>query len=182
MTPAVVPTKARCQRRQQYDNSQRPRRYVGSGTAITETQEKEPRLDGGVLVDLNRSQSYRLYVPNAGDILVLRCRCDGIGCASRARHPGAAIRFTGAVQPVVHDARHDHVVPVRNPAVRRLRERHHAAADWFTGRRIPTPQHVWILAVRLWRHGCGRGFSNPGRGGSLWVVRLCAAEQWSLFA
>ena len=53
-----------------------------------------------------------------------------------ADHPRRAVRARhadrtdeGAVQPAVHDARHDHAADVRDPAVRRFRQRDPPAAD-----------------------------------------------------
>ena len=62
-----------------------------------------------------------------------------------------------AVQPAVHDARHDHAVAVRDAAVRGIRERHHAAADRRARRGVPAPQHAGVLVLLLRRNHRGRG-------------------------
>ena len=54
-----------------------------------------------------------------------------------------------AVQPAVHDARHDHAADVRDAAVRGLRQRADAAADRRTRRRVPAPERVRLLALHL---------------------------------
>jgi heme/copper-type cytochrome/quinol oxidase subunit 2 len=74
-----------------------------------------------------------LYLITVVPVLLPRRR-DGAGSPHPAQLfglPGehAARRNARAVQPAVHDARHDHAADVRDPAVRRLRQRDHAAAD-----------------------------------------------------
>ena len=102
-----------------------------------------------------------------------------------------------AVQPGVHDARHDHAAAVRDAAVRGLRQRDHAAADRRARRRVPAAEHARVLDVLLRRaHRRRRASSrpqgaasfgwfayaplsntvySPGVGGDLWVFGLALA-------
>ena len=90
-------------------------------------------------------------------------------------YPGHAGRQRPALQPAVHDARHDHAAAVRDAAVLRLRQRDHAAADRRARRRVPAAEHVQLLAVPLRRpHRRLRLPHAPGRG-RLRLVRLHAA-------
>jgi cytochrome c oxidase subunit 1 len=68
-----------------------------------------------------------------------------------------------AVQPAVHDARHDHAVALRDTALRGLRQRDHAAADRCAGCLLPARQH----ALAYWFYLFGglvviSGFLTPG--------------------
>jgi cytochrome c oxidase subunit 1 len=97
------------------------------------------------------------------------------------------------VQPVLHHARHDHAADVRDADVRRLRQRHHAAADRRPRRRLPAAEHVQLLAVpvRLADRLCrlpepdgaasfgwfayvplSDAINSPGVGGDLWIMGL----------
>ena len=69
----------------------------------------------------------------------------------RAGLPGAAVPLLRDLQPVLHHARHDHAAAVRDAAVRRLRQRDHAAADRLARRRVPAAEHVLLLAVPVRR-------------------------------
>ena len=71
--------------------------------------------------------------------------------ALRARLPGPADRQRRALQPAVHDARHDHAAAVRDAAVLRLRQRDHAAADRLARRGVPAAEHVQLLALPVRR-------------------------------
>ena len=84
---------------------------------------------------------------------------------------------TRDVQPVLHHARHDHAAAVRDPAVRRLRQRDHAAADRLARRRVPAAEHAVVLAlpVRWPRHGLRLPVA-VGRG-QLRLVRVRPAQR-----
>ena len=117
--------------------------------------------------------------------------------AELVRAGPAGRRQPRAVQPALHDARHDHAAALRDAALRRLRQRRHAAADRGARRRVPAPQHVRLLALPLRRpHRLRRlprrrrarprfgWFAyaplsdvsySPGVGGDLWVFGLALA-------
>ena len=80
-------------------------------------------------------------------LLVPHRRPDGDADALRAGLPRPAGRQRRALQPALHDARHDHAAAVRDAAVLRLRQRDHAAADRLARRRVPAAQHVQLLAL-----------------------------------
>ena len=108
--------------------------------------------------------------------------------------PGLQFVERRDLQPAVHDARHDHAAAVRDPAVRRLRELHHAAPDRRARRGVPPAEHVQLLAVPLRRAdrpsagfltpqgAADFGWSayaplsnsvrSPGVGGDLWIMGL----------
>ena len=91
--------------------------------------------------------------------------------------PGLQFVSQRAVQPAVHDARHDHAADVRDAAVRRLRQRDHAAADRLARRRVPAAEHVQLLAVPVRRPDRPVRLPDPGRRGRLRLVRLRPADQ-----
>ena len=91
--------------------------------------------------------------------------------------PGLQFLSQRAVQPAVHDARHDHAAAVRDPAVHRLRQRDHAAADRLAGRRVPAAEHAQLLPVPLRRPDRRRRLPDPGRRRRLRLVRLRAAQR-----
>ena len=65
--------------------------------------------------------------------------------------PGLQFLSYETLQPVLHHARHDHAAAVRDAAVRRLRQRDHAAADRLAGCGVPAAEHVLVLAVPVRR-------------------------------
>ena len=89
--------------------------------------------------------------------------------------PGHADHVERAVQPGVHDARHDHAADVRDAAVRRLRELDHAAADRRARRGVPAAEHVRVLALPLRLAHRGRRLPHPAGRGRLRLVRLLPA-------
>ena len=102
-------------------------------------------------------------------------RPDGHADPLRAGLPGPAGRQRPALQPAVHDARHDHAAAVRDAAVLRLRQRDHAAADRRARRRVPAPQHVQLLAVPVRRPHRRVRLPHPVGRRRLRLVRLHAA-------
>ena len=95
------------------------------------------------------SEGHRDPVP--GDVVrvVPDRRADGAADARRARPAGPAVPLGRAVQPAVHDARHDHAAAVRDADPVRLRELHRAAADRRARRGVPAAQRLLLLAVPL---------------------------------
>ena len=93
----------------------------------------------------------------------------------RAGLPRAAGRQRRALQPAVHDARHDHAAAVRDAAVLRLRQRDHAAADRLARRRVPAAEHVQLLAVPVRRPHRRLRLPHPAGRRRLRLVRLHAA-------
>src|SRR5918993_4143089 len=91
--------------------------------------------------------------PVPGDVVRLLSdrRHDGAADSRRAGRPGAAVPEQRAVQPAVHDARHDHAAALRDTDPVRLRELHRAAADRRTGRRLPAVERLLLLAVPVRR-------------------------------
>ena len=105
--------------------------------------------------------------------LVHARRHHGAAHPRRARQPRAAgRRQPRAVQPAVHDARHDHAAALRDAAVRRLRQRAHAAADRRARRRVPAAEHVRLLALPLRRPHRRRRLPHPRWRGRVRLVRL----------
>ena len=102
-------------------------------------------------------------------------RRDGDAHALRAGLPGQAGRQRRALQPAVHDARHDHAAAVRDAAVLRLRQRDHAAADRLARRRVPAAEHVQLLAVPVRRPDRRLRLPDPAGRRRLRLVRLHAA-------
>ena len=90
---------------------------------------------------------------------------DGAGHPrSSCGQPGIQIvQCEGAVQPALHDARHDHAAAVRDTAVRRFRQRDHAAADRRARRRVPPAEHARLLAVPVRRADRVGRLPDPGR-------------------
>ena len=90
--------------------------------------------------------------------------------------PGTQFCQQRAVQPAVHHARHDHAAAVRDAAVRRLRQRDHAAAD----RRRPDVAFPRLNMLSYWLFLFGGliamiGFLTPGGAAGVRLVRLRAA-------
>ena len=118
--------------------------------------------DGRQVADDDRPQADRSPLPDHVVRVLPRRRRDGADHPRRAGPARAAVRERRGLQPAVHDARHDHAAAVRHPAVRRLRERDHAAADRRPGRRVPAAEHVQLLAVPVRRPDHDGGFLIPG--------------------
>ena len=76
---------------------------------------------------------------------------------------GAAVPVAGAVQPAVHDARHDHAAVLRDAAVLRVRQPDHAAADRRARRRVPAAERASPTgcSCSAARSRCS-GFLTPG--------------------
>ena len=104
-------------------------------------------------------------------------RRHGAADARRTGPARAAVPDERAVQPAVHDARHDHAAAVRDAAVLGLRERHHAAADRRARRRVPAAEHLQLLAVPVRRPDHDRRLPYAGWRRRLRLVRLRAADQ-----
>lgn len=119
--------------------------------------------------------SHRVRVLPAG-------RSAGHAHARGAGPAGTADRQRGTVQPAVHCPRHHHDAVVRHADVRRLRERHHAASDRRTRRRLPAPQRAHLLALPLRRNHRGVRIRGARRRCPLRLVRLRTAEQCRLLA
>ena len=158
-----------------------------------------PQTRGRTVValgDHDRPQDDRVHVPDhVVRVLLHSPACMALLIRAELFEPGHPDRAEqGAVQPALHDARHDHAAALRDAAVRGLRERHHAAADRRAGRRVPAAEHAR-------RTGCtcsaasspSAGFFtpqgaasfgwfayaplstttySPGLGGDLWVFGL----------
>ena len=84
---------------------------------------------GGADPHHHRPQADRQALPRHVVRVVPDRRPDGHDHALRARVPRPAGRQRGALQPALHDARHDHAAAVRDAAVLRVRQRRDAAAD-----------------------------------------------------
>ena len=100
---------------------------------------------------LHRPQDHRVPLPDHRRSSSSARRRDGADHPRRScSSPACEIVPTQrAVQPAVHDARHDHAADVRDAAVRRIRERDHAAADRRARRRVPAAERVRVLALPL---------------------------------
>ena len=109
-----------------------------------------------------------------GGVMALLIRAELVAAGPAGR------RQPRAVQPAVHHARHDHAAAVRDAAVRRLRQRDHAAADRRAGRRVPAAEHVRLLAVPVRRPDRRGRLPHPAGRGVLRLVRLRAAVGRSL--
>ena len=174
-----------------YDYSGHRSHLDGIRASVPSVQGEHPRQ----LDHLHRPQDDRVHVPDRVVHLLLPRRRDGADHPRRAVRAGPADRADqGAVQPAVHHARHDHAADVRDAAVRRLRERDHAAADRRARRRVPAAERAGLLVLPrsaasspspassprrapLRSAGsptrrCPAPPSRPGVGGNLWVFGL----------
>ncbi len=133
-----------------------PRRRNRGGIAMTATASHPTTVVGNRAAagpagrpgpDDDRPQGDRQPLPRHVVLLVPHRRPDGDADALRAGLPRPAGRQRRALQPAVHDARHDHAAALRDAAVLRLRQRDHAAADRVAGRRVPAAEHVQLLAL-----------------------------------
>ena len=111
--------------------------------------------------------------------------------------PGMQFLVAGAVQPAVHDARHDHAAVLRDADRVRVRQPGAAAADRLARRRVPAAERLLLLAVPVRRaHRAVGGFltpggaadagwtlyspltneiNSPGAGTDLWIIGLAVA-------
>ena len=150
------------------DQNTSPHRRTGATTmtAATDTAESQPHrparaarpppaLQGpapsssGSRRPTTRSSATSTSSPRSSS----SCSAASWRCSSA---PSSSPRAAGrrqprAVQPALHHARHDHAAALRDAALRRLRQRDHAAADRLARRRVPAPQHVRLLALPLRR-------------------------------
>ena len=159
-----------------------PRRHrrAPSATAVGRAQGQRLRQ-----VDhLDRPQDDRVPVPDharsstscVGGVMALVIRAQLFA-------PGLeVVADQRAVQPAVHDARHDHAADVRDAAVRGLRQRAHAAADRCPRRRVPAPERLRLLAVHLRRAHRRRRLPHPAGRGVVRLVRLRAAVEHDVLA
>ena len=129
-------------------------------TADTQTQVRTEHRAGALIMKLLTTTDHKvigkMYLWTAlaffgfGGLLALAIRAE-------LAFPGLQFLHVRAVQPVLHDARHDHAADVRDADVRRLRQRDHAAADRRARRRVPA-------AERVLRTGCScSARSSPAR-------------------
>jgi cytochrome c oxidase subunit 1 len=107
-----------------------------------------------------------------------------------------AVPLLRGLQPVLHHARHDHVVALCDAIVCWLRERDYAAADRRTRCSVPAPEHAGVLVLSFrWADRLSRLLSpsgaasfgwfayaplnsevnSPGVGGDLWIMGLYMA-------
>ena len=96
--------------------------------------------------------------------------------------PDGTILSAGAVQRVLHDARHDDGVPHRHADRRRVRQLPRAADDRRARRRVPAPQHARVLGLPA-SAGCSstrrsRSAARPTAAGS--ATRRSRARRSSL--
>ena len=141
----------------------------------------------------HRPQEDRDHVPDLHDAVLHRSAASW-RCWCAPSWPGRTTTFLSRapVQPVLHDARLDHALPVRHPGRRRLRQLPAAADDRRQGHGLPAHQrpepvadpagravHVQLLLRRRrQRRQAGwteyppltRRPSCPGHGTDLWIL------------
>ena len=132
----------------------RPRRRAGSPRAQTVVK-WVTTTDHKVIGNLYFITSFIFFMFGGMLALLIRAELFQPGPAGRGQ--------PRAVQPAVHDARHDHAAAVRDAAVRRLRQRAHADADRRARRRLPAAEHVRLLAVPVRRPHRLAPASSPRR-------------------
>ena len=124
-------------------------------------------------------------------------RPDGHADARRAGPAGHAVPVAGAVQPAVHDARHDHAAVVRDAAVLRVRNlimplqigapdvafpRLNAFSYWLflfgsLDRDVGLPRRPAARPTSAGRptRRCPTAPTRPGAGGNLWIAGLAVS-------
>jgi cytochrome c oxidase subunit II len=127
---------------------------------------------------LDRPQDHRVHVPDRVLRVLLLRRRDGAPDPRRAvRARNADPANQGTVQPAVHHARHRHAADVRDAAVRRIRQRHHAAPDRRTGRRVPATERPGLLVLPLRLEHRRFRLHHPSGCGLVRLVRVRATVQ-----